>query len=164
MSMFPNYKIGPQAMKFFELGYKAHAEGDFEQAIVYYKKSLEIELTAEAYTFLGWACSYMNRLAEAIDYCHKAIAIDPEFGNPYNDIGAYLIQAGDFEAAVPWLKRAKEAPRYDTPEYAFCNLGKVYELMALWPLALKEYQGALQHCGDYLPAREALERLKSYLN
>ncbi len=164
MSMFPNYRIGPDAMKYFEIAYKFQMERDFEKAVLYYKKSLEIEPTAEGHTFLGWTYSFMDRLLEAIDECHKAIAIDPDFGNAYNDIGAYLIQAGEFESAIPWLQKAKLARRYDTPEYTYCNLGRVFELQALWPLALKEYEQALELCPDYEPARDALERLNIYLN
>lgn len=164
MSMFPNYKIGPAAMKYFEMAYKMQVEGEFEKAVMYYKKSLEIEATAEGHTFLGWAYSFMDRLLEAIDECQKAIAIDPDFGNPYNDIGAYLIQAGEFESAIPWLQKAKQARRYDTPEYAYCNLGKIFELQALWPLAIREYEQALALCPGYEPARDALERLQIQLN
>jgi Flp pilus assembly protein TadD len=40
---------------------------------------------------------------EAIAECHRAIEIDPDFGNPYNDIGAYLIERGDLRGAIPWL-------------------------------------------------------------
>ncbi|NIO09761.1 MAG: tetratricopeptide repeat protein, partial [Deltaproteobacteria bacterium] len=44
--------------------------------------------TAEAYTFLGWTYSFMGQLNEAIEECQRAITLDPDFGNPYNDIGA----------------------------------------------------------------------------
>ncbi len=47
----------------------------------------------------------MDRLDDAIDECKKAIAIDPEFGNPWNDTGAYLIQQGDPEAAGSAFRR-----------------------------------------------------------
>ena len=47
-----------------------------------------------------------GRLEEAIEECHKAIAVDPTFGNPYNDIGAYLIEMGRLDEAIPWLERA----------------------------------------------------------
>ena len=30
---------------------------------------------------------------------------DPEFGNPYNDIGAYLIEKGDLDESIPGFKR-----------------------------------------------------------
>jgi len=48
------------------------------------------EPSAEAHTFLVWVYSFERRFAEAIAECKRAIAVDPEFGNPYNDIGVYL--------------------------------------------------------------------------
>jgi tetratricopeptide (TPR) repeat protein len=32
---------------------------------------------------------------DAIAECKKAVELDPDLGNPYNDIGAYLIEKGD---------------------------------------------------------------------
>lgn len=162
--MFPNYRIGPAAMKYFKMAYEAQMAGELDQAVILYKKSLEIEPTAEAYTFLGWTYSFMGRIEEAIEECHKAIAIDPDFGNPYNDIGAYLLQIGKLDQAIPWLEKAKQAKRYENPEFAYCNLGRVYELKGLWPLAAAEYRKALELNGDYTLARVALKKLEAKLN
>jgi Tfp pilus assembly protein PilF len=52
-----------------------------------------------------------GRLDDAIAECHKAIETDPSFGNPYNDIGAYLMQKGKVDEAIPWFLRALDAPR-----------------------------------------------------
>src|SRR3954470_4923446 len=91
----------------------AHQQrGELDRAIDLYGKSIEVYPTAEAYTFRGWAYSFQGRIDEAIGECHKAIAVDPEFGNPYNDIGSYMFARGELEAAVPWLEKAKTAPRY----------------------------------------------------
>ncbi len=162
--MFPNYKIGPEAFKYFKLAYECQMRGELQQAIWYYKKSLEIEVTAEAHTFLGWAYSFMEKFDGAIAECHKAIAVDPEFGNPYNDIGAYLIQMGKLDEAIPWLEKAKHAKRYENPEFPCCNLGRIYEHKGFWPLALREYQEALKIRPDYAPAKVGLQELEARLN
>jgi Tfp pilus assembly protein PilF len=162
--MFPDFHISPEALKFFKMAYEFQMQGELDKAVIYYKKSLEIEPTAEAYTFLGWTYSFMGKLEDAIEECHKAIAVDPDFGNPYNDIGAYLLQMGKFEQAIPWLKKAQKAKRYENPEFPYCNLGRIYELQGLWPLAMEQYKKALEIRADYLPARIALSRLQAYLN
>ncbi len=162
--MFSDFKIGPQAMKFFQMGYQSQMEGKLEEAEYYYKKSLEIEKTAEAFTFLGWTYSQMNKLEKAIKECQKAINIDPDFGNPYNDIGSYLSQLGQLDEAILWMEKAKLALRYATPEYAYFNLGQVYEMKGLWPKALREYRDALKINRDYEPAKVAFSRLESRLN
>ena len=89
--MFPDFKIDPEAFKQFKIAYAFQMKREFDQAVLHYKKSLEIQPTAEAYTFLGWTYSFMGNLQGAIEECHKAIAVDPDFGNPYNDIGAYFL-------------------------------------------------------------------------
>ncbi len=162
--MLPHEKMDPSAFKYFKRAYELQMAGELDQAVLLYKKSLEIEPSAEAHTFLGWTYSFMGRIEEAIEECHKAIAVDPDFGNPYNDIGAYLLQIGRIDEAIPWLEKAKRARRYENPEFAYCNLGRAYELKGLWPLALEEYEKALQVRPGYAPALIALQRLEACLN
>src|SRR5262245_43618430 len=83
-----------EALRCWQRGYEAQMQGRLEEAIEHYTRSLEIYPTAEAYTFRGWAHSFQGELDEAIAECQRAIAVDPDYGNPYNDIGAYLIQQG----------------------------------------------------------------------
>jgi tetratricopeptide (TPR) repeat protein len=98
----------------------------YENAIVLYKRSLDVFPTAEAHTFLGWAYSYLDRLEDAIEECRRAIALDPDFGNPYNDIGSYLMKQGKLDEAIAWLQRAKEAARYEPRHYPYLNLARLY--------------------------------------
>jgi Tfp pilus assembly protein PilF len=100
------------ALEYFQRAYECQMKGQLEEAVRLYKESIELYPTAEAHTFLGWMYSFMGRLDEAIEECHRAIAVDPDFGNPYNDIGAYLMQQGRYDEAIPWLQKAMTAPRY----------------------------------------------------
>src|SRR5262245_48910215 len=102
-----------KAEALFQQAYKLQVAGEFDRAILLYQQSLEVYPTAEAHTFLGWTYSFQGRLDEAIQECHRAIEVDPDFGNPYNDIGVYLMQQGEYDAALPWLEKAKHAPRYE---------------------------------------------------
>ncbi len=72
--------------------YELQSSGDYQQAIELYTRSIAAFPTAEAYTFRGWTYSFLSHYDRAIQDCQQAIALDPEFGNPYNDIGAYLIE------------------------------------------------------------------------
>src|SRR5437764_12333376 len=100
-----------EALRLFQEAYEAQMRGELDDAADLYKQSLAAYPTAEAHTFLGWTYSFMNLTDEAIAECHQAIEVDPDFGNPYNDIGAYLIERGDLRGALPWLRRALAAPR-----------------------------------------------------
>src|SRR5581483_1197121 len=95
-----------KAIGYFESTYKLQMAGQLDTAVLLYSKSIDAYPTAEAYTFRGWTYSMMGRLDEAIQECYKAIEVDPSFGNPYNDIGAYLIEKGQHDEAIPWLERA----------------------------------------------------------
>ena len=124
-------------MELFQKAYGHQTKGELDQAVVWYKKSIEIFPTAEAFTFLGWAYSFMGKYDAAISECCKAIEVDPDFGNPYNDIGAYLIEKGRLEEAVPWLEKAIHAKRYDSYCFPHYNLGRIWELKGEWYKAME---------------------------
>lgn len=153
-----------EAIRFFEEAYQKQNEGQLEEAISLYKKSIEIFPTAEAYTFLGWAYSFQGRYDDAILECRKAIEVDPKYGNPYNDIGAYLIEKGQMEEAIPWLEKAIHAERYESYCYAYYNLGRVWERKGDWEKALISYSNALRDNPQYTLAQRAINRLKAMLN
>ena len=153
-----------KAIELFKKAYKLQITGFLEDAITHYKKSLEIYPTAEARTFLGWTYSFMGWYEKAIEECHKAIEIDPDFGNPYNDIGAYYIELKRYEDAIPWLLKAKQAKRYESPQYPSFNLGRVYERLGRWLEAIREYEEAIELVPDYQLAYQALTRLQAAMN
>lgn len=135
-----------------------------ERALDLYHHSVELYPTAEAYTFMGWAYSFQGHLEKAIRCCMKAIKIDPQFGNPYNDIGAYLIELGRPDEAVRWLERATRAARYEHHYYPWYNLGRIYENQGDYDRARRCYRKSLKACPDYVVARAALVRLLSQFN
>ena len=81
----PNYAL------YFEQAYRAHMARQLDEARALYLKSIAVCPTAEAHTFLGWTYSFLGKLDEAIEQCLQAIKVDPDFRNPYNDIGAYFV-------------------------------------------------------------------------
>ena len=153
-----------EAWQLFQQAYERQMKGELEEAVELYKKSIEAHPTAEAYTFLGWTYSFMGRIEDAIEECHKAIAQDPEFGNPYNDIGAYLIEKGELDEAIVWFQKALLARRYESPAFPHLNLGRVYERKGQWTEAIDSYKKSLALNPNYALARKALGRLISSLN
>jgi Tfp pilus assembly protein PilF len=153
-----------QALGFWEEGTSRLMTGDVDEAIRLFTRSLELEPTAEAYTFRGWAYSFQGRLDDAIEECRKAIATDPAFGNPYNDIGCYLMQKGELDEAVPWLERAKTAPRYEPRHFPYLNLGRLHAARGDLAQAVEEFEGALRENPDDPIALKFLEALKLKVN
>jgi len=152
------------ALRYFQEGYEKQAQGQLEEAIDLYKKSIGLYPTAEAHTYLGWAYSFQGHYEEAIDECRRAIEIDPEYGNPYNDIGAYLIDAGKCDEAMPWLEKAMRAKRYDCYCYPHYNMGRVWEMKGDWAKAVRCYEDALRENAQYTLARRAKNRLLAMFN
>lgn len=136
-----------RALGLLEKAYERQQAGQLKEAIRLYKASIEQHPTAEAHTFLGWTYSAMGEFDAAIDQCKLAITVDPEFGNPYNDIGSYLIQKGQHEKAIPWLEMAKKASRYEPRHFPYLNLFRVYMKQGLLDAAQRELEQAkfIQH-------------------
>src|SRR2546421_8618119 len=136
-------------------------KGELDRAIELYKRSLEAWPTAEAHTFLGWTYSFQGRIEEATAECLKAIEVDPDFGNPYNDIGCYLMQQDKLDEAIPWLEKAKQAPRYEPRQVPFMNLGRIYLRQGRWWDALREFEAAVRLAPDDAGLRRALHPLRA---
>ncbi len=153
-----------RALKLFERGYACQQAGDLEGAVRLYQASIAEHPTAEAHTFLGWVYSFSRRYEEAIAECERAIAVDPTFGNPYNDIGCYLMELGRDDEAIPWLKRAMEAPRYEAPQFPYVNLARIHQKKGDLLAAVADYARALEKMPGYVPALVALRRLQARVN
>jgi tetratricopeptide (TPR) repeat protein len=150
-----------------ELWRKAYAHqlnGDLAEAIELYRASIAAYPTAEAHTFLGWSLSFLGRYDDAIAECKAAIELDPEFGNPYNDIGVYLMEKNLLPQAVPWLIKATQVPRYESPHFPWMNLGRAYAKIGPWNEALRCYRRAIEIEPTYELAKQALRTLIARMN
>jgi tetratricopeptide (TPR) repeat protein len=153
-----------KAVELFEQAYRAQRDEDYEMAIELYQRSIAVYPTAEAHTFLGWVYSFQERYDDAIEECLEAIRVDPTFGNPYNDIGSYLIAKGDIYECVRWFKLALEATRYESYAFPHFNLGRIYEMRGHLLKAARHYGLALEQQPGYSNAAQALRGLQARLN
>jgi len=152
------------AKELFNEAYEAQVSNDYERAIELYKRSIDVYPTAEAHTFLGWVYSFQNRYDEAIAECLEAIHVDETLGNPYKDIGSYLLAKGDSYGSVRWFKRALLAPRYESYAFPHFNLGRVYESRKMFLEATKHYGLALEQNPGFTEAAVALRRMQAKVN
>jgi tetratricopeptide (TPR) repeat protein len=152
------------AAEYFRQAYDLQTSGEYAQALELYTRSIATFPTAEAYTFRGWTYSFVGDYDSAIEDCHRAIKVDPEFGNPYNDIGAYLIEQGKWSESIPWFEKAMVAKRYEARCYPHFNLGRVYEHKRDWEMAIQCYARAYAVDQRYVMALGALRRLRAMKN
>ena len=153
-----------QATKLWRQAYRYQIGGELDRAIELYRHSIEVYPTAEAHTFLGWAMSFQGRLEDATQECLRAIEIDSEFGNPYNDIGVYLMQQDKLDESISWLEKAKQAKRYQPRQFPFLNLGRIYLQQGRWWDALREFEGAVRLVPRDVRAAKILHHLRGRLN
>ena len=145
---------------FFRMGYLHQASGDLHSAAECYIRSIENSPNAEAHTFLGWCLSLMGELDHAIEECKKALALDPDFGNAWNDIGAYLTEKREFDKAIPYLKKACKSKNYDSPEYPHYNLARIYVQKGMLITARAELARAMRANPSFNPAKHMLNHLE----
>jgi Tfp pilus assembly protein PilF len=144
--------------------YRHQMAGELDRAIEMYQQSIDVCPTAEAHTFLGWSYSFQGKLEEATQECLRAIEIDPDFGNPYNDIGVYLMQQGKLDEAVAWLEKAKHAPRYEPRQFPHMNLARIHMKRQRWWDALREFEAAVRLAPTDVSLAKALHSLRGRLN
>lgn len=153
-----------KATEIWQEAYRYQMRGELDRAIELYRQSIEVHPTAEAHTFLGWTYSFQGRLDDATRECMRAIEVDPDFGNPYNDIGCYLMQQGKLDEAVAWLERAKKARRYEPRQFPYMNLARIRVKQGRWWEALHEFEEAVRLAPQDADLRRALHSLRARLN
>jgi len=105
------------AENWYYLGRTKYNENRFEEAIIAFKKSLELKpRNVLAGDGLGLSYVGLNRAAEAIAVLREAISWQEKDSGkspePYIDLGDFLNQQGRFEEALPILQEAAAiAPR-----------------------------------------------------
>jgi tetratricopeptide (TPR) repeat protein len=133
-----------RALELIQRAMHLQMSGDLDESIRLYRESIAVCPTADAHTYLGWAYSFQGRIDDAIAECEIAIRLDPEFGNPYNDIGVYLMQQEKLDEAIPWLERAKTAKRYEPRHFLISIWAESTQPRGMIHKALEEFRGVLQ--------------------
>jgi len=152
------------AQDFLQKAYRLQLAGHVKEAIKMYERSLDILPTPEAWAFKGWAHSFLLDYDTAIKCCKNGIDLDSEYGNNFNDIGAYLIVKGDYEEAIIYLNQAIECTKYTTPHFPHYNLGRIYERRGDWFEALAEYKKCIDIEPTYEMGRQSYFKLLGLLN
>jgi tetratricopeptide (TPR) repeat protein len=164
-----------EADEFRALGEERQAQGDVEDAAAYFQMSLDLYPTAEAHVALAHALAARGRWDDAVGECEKAIRLDPELGNPYNDIGVYLDRKASevhsreerrllSDAALRYFDRAIASPTYDCRHYPHYHRGRLLEQRGRFTEARDAYHTALQIEPGWEAALVAWRRTLGFLN
>ncbi|CAF0818184.1 unnamed protein product [Adineta steineri] len=155
-----------KATYYHQLGAVKHNQGDYQQAIEYYKQGLRIQektlpenhpLLATSYNNIGLVYDHMGEYSNALSFYEKAFEIDektlpanhPSLATSCNNIGLVYDNMGDYSKALSFYEKALEIQEETLPAnhpslaISYNNIGATYRQMGEYPKALSFYEKAL---------------------
>ncbi|KAG0627825.1 hypothetical protein M758_2G230800 [Ceratodon purpureus] len=144
----------------FQQGQMELSGGNVGAATDAFRTACHFNPSAAAYTFMAW----MQRLAgadrsECVRECARAIFLDNDYGNPWNDVACELWDAGDVSLAARFFQRAKACSRYEVGagHFPYLNLAKLR--LSESPIILERDGLLLDKSAQDTPSKEALLEL-----
>lgn len=140
------------------LGTVLAAQEKFEEAIVCYRKALQVTPEdGRTWSNLGVALALAGHVDEAILAHEKALTIEPIFARSHFHMGVALTFKGRDEEAIAHHKKALEMnPRL---AHAHRHLGAIYSRAGRMEEAIAEYKQAVELAPDRTPFRHELAGL-----
>ncbi len=149
---------------YFRMGYVSHVNGDLHSAAEWYACSIDMSPSAESHTYLAKVLCQLGELDAAIAECRTALKIDPEFGNAWNDLGAYMLEKRRFKDAAKFLDRACRSRNYDNREVPHFHLARCYLQKGMLMRATQELRTALDINPESHSAKNLLTLVESQIH
>ena len=135
----------------FQKALDAHKNGKLQEALVYYKKIVEIKPdSAEAHNNLGILLHSMNRFDGAEKSFKKALEIKSDLAEAHNNLGITFQFTSRLNEALESIKKAIEL-KHGYFE-AYNNIGKILYQLDKFDKAEESFKNALKIKPDYLEA------------
>jgi len=129
------------ATNWFQKGYNAVENKEYDKAISFYLRCIELYPDAGAYYNLGIAYKGQGNLTKAIQSYEKAIELDPAAAAYYNLGNAYSKQGNYTKAIELWEKAIELDPDL---ALAYYNLGVTYGMQGNLSKAIQIYEKAIE--------------------
>ncbi|MCE5194106.1 MAG: tetratricopeptide repeat protein [Nitrospiraceae bacterium] len=139
-----HYKLG---LAYFNENNMQSAFIEFQNALKYNPEDKEV-LYSLGVIYLIHYEEYDN----AIEYFRKAINVDSNYSEAYNNLGYAYMMKGKYKEAADVYNKAVSNKVYRTPEKAYYNLGQVYYRMGQYDDSIEAYKNALKRAVDFYPA------------
>jgi tetratricopeptide (TPR) repeat protein len=169
-----------------QLGRVKHNQGEYQEAITFYEKSIEIKektlppnhpKLAHSYNNISIVYQKMGDYSKALSYYEKDLEIQqqslppnhPKLAASYNNIGVLYKNMGDYSKALSSLEKALQIQQQSLPPNhpdlaeSYNNIGLVYDNMGEYSKALSSYGKALEIRQQSLPPNHP-NLAKSYKN
>lgn len=142
----PAEETPQKAITYYKMGVAHLGEGKIQQAFVEFQKALEINpndketLSAIGIVYLV----HFDETQKSIGFFEKAVRIDPNYSDAYNNLGYANEKLGHYDIAISHYQKAVSNLMYATPEKAFIGMGNSYYRLRKFDLALNAYREALK--------------------
>ncbi|MGD0338305.1 MAG: tetratricopeptide repeat protein [Bacteroidota bacterium] len=131
------------ASDWFQKGYNAYEAKDIDNAIVFFKKAIDLDPKyAKAYNGLGNAYYGKANYDKAMSLWEKAIELDPKYAAAYNNLGNAYKDKGNYDKAIPLYEKSIEldsnfAAAYNNLGLAYVDKGNYDKAMSLYEKAIE---------------------------
>ena len=130
----------------FELAFAFQQKRDFQKAVTYYTKAIELNPeTAEAYVNRGAAYESMDDLDRALEDFNKSLALEPK-SEGYNNRANVYFKRRDYDQAVQDYSKALELGSGNVGAHIY--RGHALKNMGLYDNAIRDYSEALSLAPD----------------
>ncbi|CAM4945659.1 unnamed protein product, partial [Rotaria socialis] len=152
---------------YHQLGCLKDDQGEYQQAVKFYKKSLEIyrktlpeddASLAPTYSNIGAVYKNMGEYSKALEYYEKTIKIEekslsptePDLATSYNNIGGVYSSMGEYSKALESYEKSHKIweislpPTHPDLATSYNNIGQVYDNMGEYSKALEYYEKSLK--------------------
>jgi Tfp pilus assembly protein PilF len=150
-----------------DLGNQHLIRGQIPEAIQSFDLVLEMdEENRDAFRGKGYAFWRLGRIEQAEDFYRKAIASDPTWSEPKNELAGVLIETKRCAEAEDLLLEVKRDIFYRTPEFAEHNFARAIECQGRETEAVSILEELVlkrpQFCLGYLTLAQLAARTKQY--
>lgn len=87
---------------------------------------------------------HLDEPRKSMEYFEKAIKVDPNYSEAYNNLGYAYERAGEFDKAILHYQKALSNPLYPTAEKGYINMGNAYYRTGRYENAVNAYKEALK--------------------
>ena len=121
----------------FEKGNTYYYKGNYDKAIEYYEKAIELKSDDEVYYNMGYVYCNKGNYDKAIECYEKAIELKPDKNEAYNNMGNTYYYKGNYDKAIEYYEKAIELKpnltTYNNLKFLYRNkLGEIPNLRKLF--------------------------------
>lgn len=148
---YPDPKDMVMVLNYFNVAAYHYLRHEYEQAIGYFQKSLEVDpKDVFAHFMVGFIYNKIGRFEKARDEFLECIRLDPAYLNGYVNLGGVYLKLGQKEKAFEQIEKARKLDPESVEIYQ--NLGVLYSYSGEYDRAIEAFGQALKREPKHIEA------------